>query len=756
MLLLLALVGCADAPTSEDAADVVRPEALEGSLRIATAPERGERRLAPVKQSRLPDGVAVVRDCFGRGEARSSRRNRGGFGTASGRGTGSAAPTSRAVPPAPPATVAAPAPAPSPPARPPKPKQIPPKKMADATTGKDKAAPKGTAEKIATAAPSEDLAMASGDRLAKAKPQRPGGVGEGGDLGGADGMADAANFASAPKAERQQQLRERSDNDALYDDGAAEPTPDMVLDLEDAPADEPMLDWGATVYLSNDDSMSLASAQRMLYAMTQGMGLSPSEVRPHELLNYFSFDTAGAPETQTFSVLGAAEADGETLTVSLAVHGANPPRQPLDLTVLLDRSCSMSGEGRMDYTKRGLSLLGDQLQQGDRLDVVLFESGVCTPLENFVVGRDDPALLANVVEQLAPTGGTDLDAGLQEAFRVQRSRTPGDIHGRNRRVMLITDALLNTGNVDASVVSDVARAYEDDGIRLTGIGVGRDFNDRMLDLLTEKGKGAYVYLGSEAVVDRIFGSGFDSLTRTIAHNVQFSLDLPDSLAMERFYGEESSTNPEDVQPIHYYAGTTQLFLQDLRMREGRPNRSDPIKMRIAYRNARTGEPEVQELHTTVGALLDGDPHNLRKGQALMNFADLVLSDALGADPCGASLEAYQGSAAKLVDDAEIAFVNGLVSRTCNVDLTTVARSGVPLKVRVDADMAIPEVTLDCGGHAHTESLSGSDNVARFASVMPGMCRLELQGNLPLVAAVDVPDNGGELRCVVRGGRVFCQ
>ncbi|MBW1881713.1 MAG: hypothetical protein JRJ84_25420, partial [Deltaproteobacteria bacterium] len=50
----------------------------------------------------------------------------------------------------------------------------------------------------------------------------------------------------------------------------------------------PTLDWGATVYLSNDDSMSLASAQRLLCAVDNGRSFSPAQVRPHELLNYFS------------------------------------------------------------------------------------------------------------------------------------------------------------------------------------------------------------------------------------------------------------------------------------------------------------------------------------------------------------------------------------------------------------------------------------------------------------------------------------
>ena len=105
-------------------------------------------------------------------------------------------------------------------------------------------------------------------------------------------------------------------------------------------------DWGATVYLSNDDSMSLASAQRVLFALTDNILLSPSKIRPHELLNYFSFDVAPLEGDELFSVLPTAEVSGETFSMALAIHGAKPPRQPLDLTVLVDRSGSMSAEGR--------------------------------------------------------------------------------------------------------------------------------------------------------------------------------------------------------------------------------------------------------------------------------------------------------------------------------------------------------------------------------------------------------------------------
>ncbi len=522
----------------------------------------------------------------------------------------------------------------------------------------------------------------------------------------------------------------------------------------EAEKQEPKMDWGATVYLSNDDSMSLASAQHLLHAVKHGQYFSVSEIRPHELLNYFSFDTAEVAPGQLFSVqASAAKTADDTLTVAMAVKGAMPPRRPLDLTMVLDRSGSMSAEGRMEYTKRGLTLMSDQLQYGDRVDLVLFDDRVCTPLENYVVGRDDPAILKDVIAHLRPEGSTDIGIGLKEGYRIAAASDRLADTTRNRRMMLITDAQVNTGDIDPNSLASITDNYEKHGIRLTGVGVGIGFNDEVLDELTEKGKGAYVYLGSEAVVDRIFTTGFASLTQTIAHDVQFSLDLPDSLAMRKFYGEEASTNAADIQPINYYAGTSQLFLQDLQVDPKKLSPDDAVTMTIKYRDAITGKEATQSYRTSVTAMMDADPHNLAKGRALMAWTEVLTAQAMGGDPCGAPLTAYAEQASRVADDAEIAYVTSLIAQRCNVPAMTPAPT-VAYKVRVDSDVPIAEVTLDCGDRRQVQKLSGSDTIARFTP-KSGSCRLVLDGNVPMETVVKVSNAGGDVKCTVRGGRMSC-
>ena len=729
MLFLLALLAC-------EQADIAMP--IDGNP--VTDPQPVSPVLTEAPPIQIPDGEPIVRDCFGGG---SNRNQLIGGRSGGGQPTQSSGPDgTRSRPMKKPS--AKPTPAPQP---------IPVRPPTTPRAGDDAA----SAPAVGLVGKSEDKKKEASRESAVATP-----------------TADAPDSSVSEKAAGKDRLDRRSieDNDAAVD-GVAMREPmdegeaEVVLDdrtrgdaepplVEEAkPIERSRWDWGATVYLSNDDSMSLASAQRVLFATANNVRLKASEIRPHELLNYFSFDTNPVKEGQLFSVLGVGEQHGDTLQVAMSVQGANPPRQALDLTLVVDRSCSMQAEDRMSYTKKGMTIMSDSLKEGDRVDLVLFDSYVCTPLENFVVGRDDPQLLTNAINAIQPTSATDLDAGLREAYRIQTGRDASETHLRNRRVMVITDADLNSGNINESLVSEVGKQFETNNIRMTGIGVGREFNDKMLDQLTEKGKGAYIYLGSDAVVERVFGPGFDSMTRTIAHDVQFSIELPNSLAMEKFYGEESSTNPEDVQPINYYANTSQVFLQDLHMRDGHAVRTDPVVLRIRYRDAVTGEPGMQELRTTIGALLEGDTHNLHKAQALIAWSDVLLNKAMGGDACGAPLAKYSELASQLSDDAEIAYVNGLIGKTCRVDMAAVVAAGVDYKVRVDSDIPIAEVELSCQGRSSNSKLSASDTIARFGNAKPGPCTLTLKGQMPMRAEVEVPETGGDLRCVVRGGRMNC-
>lgn len=503
--------------------------------------------------------------------------------------------------------------------------------------------------------------------------------------------------------------------------------------------------WGDEIHLSNDDSMSLASAQRLLWAAEKGATIHANEVRPHELLNYFHFDTQSPAEGQLFGVKGSAVADEKgKITLAFAVAGSVPTRRPLDLTLVLDRSGSMRDEGRMDYLKRGLLKMQEQLVAGDRVDIVLFDTEVCAPLENYVVGRDAPAMLTTAIGDLEPRGGTNVDIGLKEGYAIAGARAPSD---RNRRMLLITDALLNTGDINPDTVTQIGKAYDESGIRLSGVGVGRQFNDGFLDKLTEKGRGPYVYLGSEAVVDRIFGASFVSLTQSLAEDVRFSIDLPDSLSMARFYGEEASTVEADIQPIHYQAGTTQLFLQDLKVRDTGISAADPLSFRIRWKEPGSTEEKSQIWTSTLGELLSAEPRSIYKARAIMAWSDMAMSRPLRTETCKNLWTIFQNRTATAGEDAELSYLSTLTHRLCTDDGGwTAAQENKPSTFGSRASsgggltIAVPKVTGKADPLTVRRVLQRHSNVFRYCHQRLLVRDPSVQGKLTVKFAIGVDGN----------------
>lgn len=394
--------------------------------------------------------------------------------------------------------------------------------------------------------------------------------------------------------------------------------------------------WGAATYLSNDDTMSLSSAQRMIFAIDEHLPLPPQHVRPHELLNYFSFETSVPAEGHDFAVhaqLAPSRIEPGLYTLGLAIAGrpvGREGRRNAALTLVVDRSGSMKQEGRMDFLKRGLLRMVRELKDGDVIHVVTFDHRVCNPLRNFVVGRDDLDVLTDTIHGIKPSGRTNLHAGLQLGYQLaDASYQPT----HTNRVMVITDALANTGVTDARTMAMVADWYDARRIRLSGIGVGREFDDALLDRLTERGRGAYVFLGSAAEVDAVFGHRFGSLVETVANDVHFRLHLPPSLRMQAFHGEEASTVKADVQAVHFFADTSQLLLADLEAWQGELRPQDDLMLEVEYQHPETGQTLVEDHVLRIGELTERDA-NVRKAEVVMQFVEALQRQTQRGAPAG--------------------------------------------------------------------------------------------------------------------------
>jgi hypothetical protein len=132
-------------------------------------------------------------------------------------------------------------------------------------------------------------------------------------------------------------------------------------------------------------------------------------------------------------------------------------------------------------------------------------------------------------------------------------------------------------------------------------------------------------------VDAVFGDHFTSMIETTANDTHFRLHLPPSLRIEQFHGEESSTVKSDVQAVHFFADTSQLFFADVEGWEGKLRPQDDIMLEIEYLHPETGEQMVEEYAFNLGEISQARG-NVHKAELVMHFIEGIQRQAFRGPP----------------------------------------------------------------------------------------------------------------------------
>ncbi|MGW6734769.1 YfbK domain-containing protein [Streptomyces sp. NPDC055013] len=251
------------------------------------------------------------------------------------------------------------------------------------------------------------------------------------------------------------------------------------------------------------DTASYGYARRTL---AEGRMPDPSTVRPEEFVNSFRQDY-DRPDGNGFSVtVDGARTDREgwsLVRVGLATRPASDPgeRPPAALTFVIDISGSMAEPGRLDLAKDSLGVMTDRLRDDDSVAIVTFSDEAETVLPMTRV-NDNRAEIHEAIDTLEPTDSTNLGAGMETGYETAVEGLRG---GATNRVVLVSDALANTGDTDADTILErISTERREHGITLFGVGVGSDYGDALMERLADKGDGHTVYVSDEDDAHEVF------------------------------------------------------------------------------------------------------------------------------------------------------------------------------------------------------------------------------------------------------------
>ncbi|MDP2886619.1 MAG: VWA domain-containing protein [Ignavibacteria bacterium] len=243
----------------------------------------------------------------------------------------------------------------------------------------------------------------------------------------------------------------------------------------------------------------------------------------------------------------------------------NPERRPMNLAVVLDRSGSMADEGKLEYAKKAVRSLIDQLQEGDYFSLVIYDDVVQVVCESKRVR--DKRDLRNLLDEVYPRGATNLGGGLVAGLeQVERHRDREFLN----RVILLSDGLANRGITSPQELRRIAQRYRSKSISVTTMGVGLDYNENLMMGLSQSGGGNYYFIESPNSLASIFRKELRSLSTVIAQSASIELTLAEGVHVRDVIGcEEQQSGKRITVPVaNLYSGEPRQLTVELGIPEG--------------------------------------------------------------------------------------------------------------------------------------------------------------------------------------------
>ena len=174
------------------------------------------------------------------------------------------------------------------------------------------------------------------------------------------------------------------------------------------------------------------------------------------------------------------------------------PDPPINLCLVVDRSTSMQG-ARLDQVKGAVSQVIDSLRESDTFSVVAF-SDKAEVVVSAQRSQADRIHSKAKVSTINANGGTEILQGLLCGLtELHHHLSPAAVN----HLLLLTDGRTYGDEDDCLMLAHLAAS---DGIAISGLGIGSEWNDRFLDELTGRTGGTAAYVSNnQEVADFIQG-----------------------------------------------------------------------------------------------------------------------------------------------------------------------------------------------------------------------------------------------------------
>ncbi len=195
-----------------------------------------------------------------------------------------------------------------------------------------------------------------------------------------------------------------------------------------------------------------------------------------------------------------------------------PERSPLHLSIVLDRSGSMSGRPLEEAKKCAVNIV-ERLGPQDKVSVVTYDSTIDVVVP--IGSAENSRTFIQAINGIYSGGMTNLFGGWEAGVdQLKKSVTDDSLS----RVLILSDGCTNKGITDTDEIVRYCTNATDLGITTSTYGLGDDFNEELMIQMANGGGGSSYYGETAEDLDEPFSTEFDLLSSLCAKDIHMNFD----------------------------------------------------------------------------------------------------------------------------------------------------------------------------------------------------------------------------------------
>ncbi len=263
-------------------------------------------------------------------------------------------------------------------------------------------------------------------------------------------------------------------------------------------------------------------------------------------------------------------------------------RPPVNLTLVLDRSGSMTGH-KLEKAKEAAIAALHRLSERDLFSLVTYDHNVTTLVPPQSAANSK--WIETRIRSISAGGNTALFGAVsQGAAEVRKHQSENYI----QRMILLSDGLANVGPSSASDLGRLGAALLKEGISVTTIGIGTDFNEDLMTQLASRSDGNHYFVESSHDLPRIFAAELGDVLSIAASKIRIEIDCLPGVRPLRIIGREGTIrgNRVQLQMNQLYGGQQKYALIEVLIEPGQAGQNrEIVRVNCRYENALTNKPE---------------------------------------------------------------------------------------------------------------------------------------------------------------------